>query len=133
MGAGGFGGGFGEQTTNTALISYLKAHRGNAKYLLAVFGAQAAAPLINATGENVLPIGGFDGSDPAPTLAQFIKMVQSGEVNYVLSGGNRGMGGMNGSATGTTVSSQIQSWVTAHFVADTAYKGTGTLLVYSKK
>jgi 4-amino-4-deoxy-L-arabinose transferase-like glycosyltransferase len=137
MGAGGFGGGFGgsfgEQTSDTALISYLKAQRGNAKFLVAVFGAQAAAPLINATGENVLPIGGFDGSDPAPTLAQFIKMVQSGEVNYVLSGGNRGMGGMNGSATGTTESSQIQSWVTAHFVADTSYKGTGTLLVYSKK
>ena len=115
------------------LISYLKAHRGNSKYLVAVFGAQTAAPIINATGESVLPIGGFDESDPAPTLEQFKKMVASGEVKYVLSGGNdvKG-GGMNGSKSGTSVSEEIQSWVTAHFIADTAYKGTGTLLVYSK-
>ena len=130
------GGGFGQQSTNTALITYLKAHRGSAKYLVAVFGAQAAAPIINATGEKVLPIGGFDGSDPAPTLEQFKKMVTSGELNYVLSGGIGAMGGPRGSmghsASTTSVSSEIQSWVTAHFVADTAYKGTGTLLVYSK-
>lgn len=115
------------------LISYLKANRGNSKYLVAVFGAQTAAPIITATGESVLPIGGFDGSDPAPTLEQFKKMVASGEVKYVLSGGNdvKG-GGMNGSNSGTSVSAEIQSWVTAHFIADTAYKGTGTLLVYSK-
>ena len=136
-GAGKMGGGFGQQQTNTALISYLKANRGSAKYLVAVFGAQTAAPIINATGENVLPIGGFDGSDPAPTLAKFKQMVASGEVKYVLSGGNQGMGGgmgggMNGSSSANSVSSEIQSWVTAHFIADTAYKGTGTLLVYSK-
>ena len=133
---GGMGGGFGAETTNTALISYLKAHRGTAKYLVAVFGAQAAAPIITATGESVLPIGGFDGSDPAPTLEQFKAMVAAGEIKYVLSGGNRGMGGfgggMNGGSSGTSVSAQIQSWVTAHFIADTAYKGTGTLLVYQK-
>jgi 4-amino-4-deoxy-L-arabinose transferase-like glycosyltransferase len=135
-GFGGPGGGFGQQTTNTALISYLKANRGSAKYLVAVFGAQTAAPIINATGENVLPIGGFDGSDPAPTLEAFKKMVASGEVKYVLSGGNGAMGGngggMNNAGSTNSVSSQIQSWVTAHFIADTAYKGTGTLLVYSK-
>jgi 4-amino-4-deoxy-L-arabinose transferase-like glycosyltransferase len=135
-GAMGGRGGFGQQATNTALISYLKANRGNAKYLVAVFGAQTAAPIINATGENVLPIGGFDGSDPAPTLEAFKKMVASGEVKYVLSGGNGAMGGfgggMNSGASTNSVSAQIQSWVTAHFIADTAYKGTGTLLVYSK-
>jgi 4-amino-4-deoxy-L-arabinose transferase-like glycosyltransferase len=134
-GAGGAGG-FGQQTTDTALISYLKANRGTAKYLVAVFGAQAAAPIITATGENVLPIGGFDGSDPAPTLEAFKNMVASGEVKYVLSGGSSAMGGFGGgmNSVGSTdsVSSQIQSWVTAHFIADTAYKGTGTLLVYKK-
>jgi hypothetical protein len=115
------------------LISYLKANRGTSKFLVAVFGAQTAAPIINATGESVLPIGGFDGSDPAPTLEQFKKMVDSGEVKYVLSGGNEVKGGgMNGSKSGTSVSEEIQSWVTAHFIADTAYKGAGTLLVYSK-
>jgi 4-amino-4-deoxy-L-arabinose transferase-like glycosyltransferase len=115
------------------LIAYLQANRGDSKYLVAVFGAQTAAPIITATGESVLPIGGFDGSDPAPTLEAFKKMVASGEVKYVLSGGNEVKGGgMNGSKSGTSVSAEIQSWVTAHFIADTAYKGTGTLLVFSK-
>jgi hypothetical protein len=41
-------------------------------------------------------------------------------------------GGMNNAGSTASVSAQIQSWVTAHFIADTAYKGTGTLLVYSK-
>lgn len=126
------GGGLGTAVSDE-LIAYLKANRGNAKYLVAVFGAQTAAPIINATGESVLPIGGFDGSDPAPTVEQFKKMVASGEVKYVLSGGNEVKGGgMNGSKSGTSVSEEIHSWVTAHFIADSAYKGTGTLLVYSK-
>jgi 4-amino-4-deoxy-L-arabinose transferase-like glycosyltransferase len=128
--------GSGQTAANQALIAYLKANRGDSKYLVAVFGAQAAAPIITATGESVLPIGGFDGSDPAPTLEQFKKMVAAGEVKYVLSGGNGAVGGpgggMSGSSSTTSISAEIQSWVTAHFIADTAYKGTGTLLVYSK-
>jgi 4-amino-4-deoxy-L-arabinose transferase-like glycosyltransferase len=127
------GGGFSQVSVNTEMLAYLQANRGSSKYLVAVFGAQTAAPIINATGESVLPIGGFDGSDPAPTLEQFKKMVAAGEVKYVLSGGNDVTGGgMNGSKSSTSVSEEIQSWVTAHFIADTAYQGRGTLLVYSK-
>jgi 4-amino-4-deoxy-L-arabinose transferase-like glycosyltransferase len=127
------GGGFSQVSVNTEMLAYLQANRGSSKYLVAVFGAQTAAPIINATGESVLPIGGFDGSDPAPTLEQFKKMVAAGEIKYVLSGGNDVTGGgMNGSKSGTSASAEIQSWVTAHFIADTAYQGRGTLLVYSK-
>jgi len=60
-------------------------------------------------------------------------MVAAGEVKYVLSDGSDFKGnGMNGSKSGTSASAEIQSWVTAHFIADTAYQGRGTLLVYSK-
>jgi 4-amino-4-deoxy-L-arabinose transferase-like glycosyltransferase len=127
------GGGLSQVSVNTEMLAYLQANRGSSKYLVAVFGAQTAAPIINATGESVLPIGGFDGSDPAPTLEQFKKMVAAGEVKYVLSDGSDFKGnGMNGSKSGTSASAEIQSWVTAHFIADTAYQGRGTLLVYSK-
>ncbi|MEI6590731.1 MAG: 4-amino-4-deoxy-L-arabinose transferase, partial [Actinomycetes bacterium] len=108
---GGFGGAmFGEQD-NTALIEYLQANRGNTKYLVATFGAQTAAPLTTATGDNILPIGGFDGQDPAPTLAQFKEMVSAGELRFVLADGKgAGAGGKGETDTGN----EIQSWVIAN-------------------
>ena len=38
-----------------------------------------------------MTIGGFNGSDPAPTLSEFQAMVAAGKVRYVLLGG-RGPG-----------------------------------------
>ena len=134
-GPGGMQGGRGQMprtgSANTTLISYLQANRASAKYLVATYGAQSAASIITATGESVLPIGGFDGSDPYPTLDGFKKLVASGQLRYVLGGGQGGMGGgmggpggMPGGAgspgqqTGTTNavatnSSTISSWVTS--------------------
>ncbi len=71
------------------------------------FGAQTAASYITATGENVLPVGGFDGQDPTPTLAEFKKLVQSGEIKYVLVGGQGRPGGFGGGQSG----SEIEGWV----------------------
>ncbi len=34
-----------------------------------------------------MTIGGFNGSDPAPTLAEFEDLVATGQVRYVLVGG----------------------------------------------
>ena len=116
---GAMGGGnspFGQQD-NSKTISYLKAHRAGAKFLLATFGAQSAASFITATGENILPIGGFDGSDPTPTLKAFIAMVNSGQVKYVSAGENRMDGGMNNSPA-TSTSSAISTWVKANCAVD---------------
>jgi 4-amino-4-deoxy-L-arabinose transferase-like glycosyltransferase len=116
---------------NAALVTYVQANRGTTKYFLAVFGAQAAAPYITATGESVLPIGGFDGSDPVPTLQQFTSLVAQGDLRFVqlsdkatgIGGGKGGgMGGPAGAASQPSistapianVSSEIQSWVTAN-------------------
>ena len=116
-------------TANTDLVKYLQDNRGATKYLLAVFGAQAAAPYITATGETVLPIGGFDGSDPVPTLDQFKTLVSNGDLKFVQmsdksgkgGGMGGGMGGPGGTA-GTNVSTEIQTWVTANctLVTDSA-------------
>ena len=63
----------------------------------------------------VMPIGGFNGSDPSPTLAQFKQYVADGEIHYfIASGGN---GGGPGASGGT--SSTITAWVTANFTAKT--------------
>jgi 4-amino-4-deoxy-L-arabinose transferase-like glycosyltransferase len=115
--AGGFGGGFGQQNVTTA-VKYLQKNRNGAKYLLVTFGAQSAASYITATGENVMPIGGFDGQDPTPTLAKFKELVSSGDVRYVLVSGQGGMGG--GMMGGQSSNSPISSWVTSNCKADTS-------------
>ncbi|HXV94821.1 MAG TPA: hypothetical protein VD813_16065, partial [Pseudonocardia sp.] len=49
--------------------------------------APTAADLQLASGTAVIGIGGFNGSDPAPTLAEFQAMVAAGEVRYYVDGG----------------------------------------------
>ena len=88
--------------------------------------------------EPVMAIGGFNGTDPAPTLAQFEKYVSEGKIHYFISsgggfggggfGGGFGGGGFGGAATGTADdASQITSWVESHFTAETV----GGVTVYN--
>jgi len=132
---GGFGGGAGvgpgstTSTTDTALISYLEENRGDATYLVAAFGSQSSSSIIIATGEPVMTIGGFNGGDPAPTLAQFQQLVADGQVRYVLISGNGGgAGGPGGGGQGT--SSSISSWVTANGTAVTITGSTSNGTLY---
>jgi 4-amino-4-deoxy-L-arabinose transferase-like glycosyltransferase len=117
-GPGGFGGASsGVQTavqtgvaTTSSLVSYLLANKGSAEYLVAVQGAQSAEPFILATGEPVIAMGGFNGSDPSPTLAQFQQLVTEKRVRYVLVGG-RAFGGppmlASASSSSATSSSSV--------------------------
>ncbi|HWC39529.1 MAG TPA: hypothetical protein VG476_13415, partial [Acidimicrobiales bacterium] len=88
----------GRGTVSAGLISYLRSHQGSAKYLVAVNGSMQAAPIILASGQPVITMGGFNGSDPAPTLAQLQALVSSGQVHYVLLGGGGPGGGAGPSA-----------------------------------
>src|SRR5262249_20280036 len=97
--AGGFGGPGGG--VGTSVVAYLKAHQGGAKYAVAVADAQTAGPYIMA-GLSVLPMGGFSGQVPFPTVAQFQSLVSNGQVRYVLAGGRGGRGGPGGAQTGST-------------------------------
>ncbi|MGH2900508.1 MAG: glycosyl transferase, partial [Solirubrobacteraceae bacterium] len=66
-----------------------------------------------ASQEAVMPIGGFNGSDPSPTLAQFKAYVAAGKIHYFIGGG---VGQSNG---GSSASSAIASWVAANYSATT--------------
>jgi hypothetical protein len=110
--------GFGDRggAVSASVISYLEAHQGSAKYLVAASSSRTTAPIIIQTGKAVVTIGGFNGADPAPTVSQLAAMVANGQLKYVLlSGGGGGPGG------GT--SQALQSWVTQH---GTAVKGVST-------
>ncbi|WP_308493744.1 ArnT family glycosyltransferase [Microbacterium terrisoli] len=103
-----FGGALLAGGNGTAALTYATAHATGGRYILAVFGAQAAAPLITSSGgASILPIGGFSGNDPVPTLAAFTAMVGAGDVRYVQTSG-RG-GGFGGDTA--TASTQILTWV----------------------
>lgn len=76
----------------------------------AAIGSQNAASYQLSTGAPVMAIGGFNGTDPSPTLAQFKKYVADGRIHYFIGGGaGGGMGGDSGTA------SQITSWVEDNF------------------
>ena len=126
---GGFGGGAGgSSSADTALISYLEAHRDGAEYLVAAFTSNSSDSIIIASGQPVITIGGFNGGDPAPTLAQFEKLVAQGKVRYVLiagSGGGGGFGGGGGPPGGD--GSTISQWVTQHGSEVSYGTGSGTL------
>jgi 4-amino-4-deoxy-L-arabinose transferase-like glycosyltransferase len=71
------------------------------RWAAATTGAMNQAGLQLASGVPVMPIGGFIGSDPAPTLAQFQQDVAAGQVRYfVVGGGPGGMAGGPGGAPG---------------------------------
>jgi hypothetical protein len=120
---GGPGGGLGG-TASKQMIAYLAAHRDGATWLVAVQGSSAAASIILATdGIPVMAMGGFRGTDPAPTLAQFEQYVKQGKVHYVLTGGR---GGLGGGGSGTVAS--VTSWVEKNCAAvpASAYGGTAS-------
>ncbi|MEU2268560.1 glycosyltransferase family 39 protein [Streptomyces olindensis] len=110
--AGGMGGGMGGGASSE-LIAYLKKHQDGAKWLLAVSSSQSAAQLIVSSGEPVISMWGWSGSDKAMTLARLKELVKKGELHYIQLGG--GMGG--GPGGGSTVSSEVTAWVQKHGTA----------------
>ncbi|MGP4007944.1 ArnT family glycosyltransferase [Streptomyces sp. 4N124] len=127
MGEGGMGGGGGAGgLLNGATVSdeakkLLATNAGDYTWAAAAIGAQNAASYQLSTGEPVMAIGGFNGTDPSPTLAQFKQYVTDGKIHYFISSGSGG-GGMGGSSSGT--SSQITEWVEANFTKVTVGSST---------
>jgi 4-amino-4-deoxy-L-arabinose transferase-like glycosyltransferase len=107
--AGGAGGPGGADTASSSLTDYLAANRGSATWIVAVTSANSAGSIELATGLPVMAMGGFSGTDPAPTLAQFQSMVASGQIRFVIVGGRGG-----GPGGGNSTISAIDSWVQAN-------------------
>ncbi|HZU56944.1 MAG TPA: glycosyltransferase family 39 protein [Actinocrinis sp.] len=124
---GGFGGPGGAQLSS-AMISYLEANQGSAKWLLAVANSNSAASIELQTGRSVISMWGFTGSDPAMTAAKLQQLVASGELKYVMLGGGMGGGGFGGFGGGNSASSQVQTWVEQHCtaVSASAYGGSSS-------
>jgi 4-amino-4-deoxy-L-arabinose transferase-like glycosyltransferase len=118
----------------------LQANASHYTWVAAAVGANTAAGYQLSSGDPVMAIGGFNGTDPHPSLAEFVNLVSEGKVHYFIAGGGfgglgggfGGFGGHLGPGLGTGLgalrdagggpqesrdSQAITSWVESHYTA----------------
>ncbi|MFH0174124.1 ArnT family glycosyltransferase [Streptomyces cacaoi] len=108
------GGGMGGGTqVSSAMITYLKKNQDGATWLVAVATDQTASSIILESGEPVISMGGWSGSDNAMTLAKLKSLVKAGKLHYIVVS-DSGQGSSN---------SEISTWVKANGTAVSDYSG----------
>jgi 4-amino-4-deoxy-L-arabinose transferase-like glycosyltransferase len=112
-GTGARGGPGGSTTVGQELVTLLRQDADGYQWAAATTSASGAAPYQLASGEPVLAVGGFNGTDQSTTLAAFQQLVAAGKVHYWIGGG-----GFGGAQVGG-VANQIASWVAENFEAQT--------------
>ena len=80
-------------------------------WVAAAVGSQSAAGYQLATERAVMPIGGFNGTDPSPTLDEFKAYVAEGRIHYFIASGSGGVAGSPGAQSDES----IASWVEENF------------------
>ncbi len=113
---GGTGGLLSGSESTSAITKLLTTNASSYTWVAAAIGSNSAAGYQLASQEPVMPIGGFNGSDNSPTLAQFKQYVADGAIHYFISSGSGGGGGPQASGSS---SSAITAWVAANFTATT--------------
>ena len=100
---------------DSQLVQYLLEHQYGATWLVAVASANESAAIQLTSGQPVMAVGGFNGSDTPLTLDQFKQLVKAGKLRYyAISSHGRGGGGPGGG------NNEIAAWV----------KQTGTVINY---
>ncbi|MET7879338.1 glycosyltransferase family 39 protein [Micromonospora profundi] len=110
---GGMGGLLNAREPSAALRELLERDSASYTWAAATIGSNNASGYQLATGDPVMAIGGFNGSDPSPTLAQFQRYVADGKIHYFLGGGGFRANG------GSSASQEIAAWVAESFTAQT--------------
>lgn len=123
---------FDQQPTSSKLVQFLQANQGQAHFLVATLDATTAAPIILASGQPVMALGGFSGADAILTTQQLVNRINNGEVRFFLlssarlryfpvlpfNGEERGSGGFEGfgdfAGFARNQNANLTSWVSAH-------------------
>jgi hypothetical protein len=126
-GFGGFGGGPGgggnlgglldARQAGSDLVAALQDDASSYRWTAATTGSNNAAGLALSSETSVLAIGGFNGSDPAPTLEQFQAYVRQGLIHYYVGGADAE--GFRGTVGGSQAAARIATWVNANFASTT--------------
>ncbi|MCX5213668.1 glycosyltransferase family 39 protein [Kitasatospora sp. NBC_00240] len=101
-GGGGMGGLLNGARVDSELAALLKQGADRYTWVAAAVGSQNQASYQLASGEPVMALGGFNGTDPSLTLGAFQQYVTEGKIHYFIGGGmGGGMGGGTTTAAGT--------------------------------
>lgn len=90
---------------DSALVQYLLRNQNGATWLVAVDSANESAAIQLTSGQPVMAIGGFNGSDTPLTLEQFKQLVADGKLKYYAASSHGHGGGPNGG------NSEITNWI----------------------
>ena len=115
---GGAGGLLNGSTSTTKITAMLQSDASDYRWAAAAVGSNTASGYQLASEEPVMAIGGFNGTDPSPTLAQFKAYVAAGDIHYFIAGSG-GNGGGPGAGSSSSTSSSIASWVEDNYTATT--------------
>jgi hypothetical protein len=116
-GMGGFGSLLGTTTPSAAVTTLLQENASDYTWVAAAVGSNAAAGYQLAAEAPVMAVGGFNGTDPAPTLAQFQQDVAEGKVHWFV--GGAGSDAHSSDTGGSNAAAEIAAWVQQHFAAQT--------------
>ncbi|MEU4717369.1 glycosyltransferase family 39 protein [Micromonospora purpureochromogenes] len=112
-GGGGMGGLLDSRAPSAELKALLERDAADYTWMAATIGSNNASGYQLATGRPVMAIGGFNGSDASPTLAQFQAYVADGRVHWFVGGGGFRANG------GSSASQEIAAWVAKTFESQT--------------
>ncbi|HEY3530721.1 MAG TPA: glycosyltransferase family 39 protein [Nocardioides sp.] len=107
-------------TSTSAITALLVQDASSYTWVAATVGSNSASGYQLATQRAVMAIGGFNGSDPSPTLAEFKAWVSAGRIHWFIAdgtGAGAGRGGQVG--PGGSTATEITQWVESTFSAKT--------------
>lgn len=99
-----------------ALVALLKENSADYTWVAAAVGSNNAAGYQLSTGLPVMAVGGYNGTDPAPTLERFQELVSAGRIHYFMDSTMLRM--MGAGSSGSDAAQQISAWVHAHFPSE---------------
>ena len=116
-GPGGPGGGLlNAAEPDAAVVRLLNADAASYTWVAAAVGSNNAAGFQLATRRPVMAVGGFNGTDPAPTPDRFRALVAARRIHYFVGGGPMGM---RRASSGSDAAQRIAEWVRQNFTAVT--------------
>jgi len=115
-GMGGFGGLLGSPTPSAQVVALLQRDGGDFTWAAAAVGSNTAAGYQLATQLPVMAVGGFNGTDPSPTLAQFQELVAARKIHWFVGGG---VGSGRSQSGGSDDAARIAAWVQQHYTPTT--------------
>ncbi|CAN5216148.1 hypothetical protein BH09ACT1_BH09ACT1_14510 [soil metagenome] len=110
---GGMSGLLGGGTVSSTVVALLEKDASSYTWVAAVTGSNNAAGYQLEAQSAVMAIGGFNGSDPSPTLAEFKADVAAGKIHYYIAST------IGTSSGGSTTPTKIAAWVAANYEAKT--------------